>query len=101
MAINRLHESFEIMLIANPDCDKAELIKFVRDFISADQAEYKKNADSGKLTFGKYRGLTVEQVVGLPKGQSYLKWMSNQLWFEEDKFPMLYRACVEHDVIKA
>ena len=100
MAINRLHESFEIFLVANPECDKAELTKFVRDFISADQEEYKRNADTGKLTFGKYRGLTVEQVVGLPKGQSYLKWLSNQLWFQMDKFPMLYQACIDQGVIE-
>jgi hypothetical protein len=71
------------------------VFKFVNDFIENEQANYKKNKDSGLITFGKFKGQSVEQVAQLDKGLDYLGWISRQSWFSADKFPALYTKVTE------
>lgn len=68
----------------------ANMFKFVNEFIENEQATYKKNKDSGLITFGKYRNQSVEQVAQLDKGLDYLGWVSRQSWMTSEKFPSLY-----------
>ena len=71
------------------------VFKFVNDWIENEQATYQKNKDSGLITFGKYRGQSVEQVAQLEKGLDYLGWVSRQSWFNDEKFPVLHAKVVE------
>jgi hypothetical protein len=71
------------------------VFKFVNDFIEKEQSAYKKNTESGLITFGKYKGQSVEQVAQLDKGLDYLGWISRQSWFSADKFPALYTKVTE------
>ena len=68
----------------------ANMFKFVNDFIENEQANYKKNKESGLLTFGRYKGQSVEKVAQLDKGLDYLGWVSRQSWMTSEKFPSLY-----------
>ena len=73
----------------------ANVFKFVNEWIENEQANYKKNRDSGLITFGKYKGQSVEQVAQLEKGLDYLGWVSRQSWFNNEKFPALHAKVSE------
>ena len=73
----------------------SNIFKFVNDFIENEQKTYQKNRDSGLITFGKYKGQSVEQIAQLDKGLDYLGWISRQSWFSADKFPSLYNKVTE------
>jgi len=71
------------------------VIEWIKTYAEAKSAEYNKNKDSGALTFGKYRGQSVDQVANLEKGIEYLQWVQKQSWFTEDKFISLYPKVME------
>ena len=73
----------------------ANMFKFVNEWIENEQSTYKKNKDSGLITFGKFKGQSVEQVAQLEKGIDYLGWVSRQSWFNSEKFPALHASVTE------
>jgi hypothetical protein len=66
------------------------IVEWIKAYAEAKSAEYNDNKDKGNITFGKYKGQSVEQVANLEKGLDYLGWVSRQTWMAEDKFPSLY-----------
>lgn len=79
-----------------PSKTAEEIIQFINDYIDAKTKEYKTNVESNRITFGKWKGLTVKEVCASDKGKDYLKWLLKQQWFTEDKNPNLFedlRAC--------
>lgn len=71
------------------------LYDFVKGYIEEKTAEYKSNRDQGLITFGKYKGSKVEELVKLAKGRDYLGWVHRQTWFTSDKFPDLHAQIEE------
>ena len=71
------------------------VVDWLKTYVAEKNKEFASNRDEGKITFGKYRGQTVEQVAGLDKGLDYLGWVSRQTWMSADKFPALYVKITE------
>jgi hypothetical protein len=99
MALQRLKDEMKTEFINEDGKMKKvtanNVFKFVNEWIENEQANYKKNKDSGLITFGKYKGQSVEQVVQLDKGIDYLGWVSRQSWFNSEKFPTLHAKVTE------
>jgi hypothetical protein len=66
------------------------ILDFIDDFIQAEDAKYQKNKQNRALSFGKFKGFTIKEVLAADKGKSYLEWLTQQQWFNSDKFPDLY-----------
>lgn len=94
MALQRLKDEMKTEFMTEEGKMKKvtanNVFKFVNEWIENEQANYKKNKDSGLITFGKYKGQSVEQVVQLDKGIDYLGWVSRQSWMTPEKFGSLY-----------
>ena len=60
------------------------------NYIEEDSKAYNALKDTGKVTFGKYKGYSIAELNQAPKGAEYIGWLLNQLWFEESKFPTLF-----------
>ena len=69
---------------------KQEHKDFINGYIDAEQAKYTSNKKDGRLTFGKFKDYSVDQIVKAPKGLDYLKWLLEQSWFNAEKFGDLY-----------
>ena len=69
------------------------ILEFLDKQIVEQKAEYKLNKDTGRISFGKYKGFTIKDVLKCPsgKGESYLQWLMNQSWFVDEKYPDLYQ----------
>jgi len=67
-----------------------KVIQWITEYAEKRQKQYQDNKNSGKITFGKYKGQTVEAVAGLDKGIDYLGWVSRQTWMSSEKFPTLF-----------
>ena len=95
-AITRMLEQMEI---THPVAKMTRPAKTIHEWIKAyaekESAEYANNKDKGLISFGKYKGQSVEAVMGLDKGAEYLLWVQKQSWFTEDKFSVLYPKIVE------
>ena len=95
-AISRMMEELETV---HPTAKMTKPTKLIIDWIKAyaekESAEYADNKDKGLISFGKYKGQSVEAVMGLDKGADYIGWISRQSWMVEDKFPSLYPKIVE------
>ena len=95
-AISRMLQQMEI---THPTEKMTKQTKIIIDWIKAyaekESAEYADNKDKGLISFGKYKGQSVEAVMGLDKGADYLGWVQKQSWFTEDKFSVLYPKIVE------
>ena len=82
------------------DPTSSELLDFVDNYITAENAKYKTAVANNLVTFGKFKGFSVEQVVASPKGTDYLMWLMSQQWFTEDKFPGLIAEIKKHTLKK-
>ena len=73
--------------------DGVLILEFLDKQIVEQKAEYKLNKDTGRISFGKYKGFTIKDVLKCPsgKGESYIQWLMNQSWFVDDKYPDLYQ----------
>ncbi len=60
------------------------------NYIEEDSKAYNALKDTGKVTFGKYKGYSIAELNQAPKGAEYISWLLNQTWFEESKFPALF-----------
>ena len=87
------------MEITHPVAKMTRPAKTIHEWIKAyaekESAEYNKNRDNGLISFGRYKGQSVEAVMGLDKGLEYLQWVQKQSWFTEDKFSSLYPKVME------
>ena len=74
------------------------------NYIEEDSKAYNALKDTGKVTFGKYKGYSIAELNQAPKGAEYISWLLNQTWFEESKFPQLFadikRLNIKKKVVK-
>ena len=101
MALQRLNDSIDLKLLETPKMTAKALLAHIKDFTENEQKEYAKNNDTGALTFGKFRGMTVDELVQNETGKSYCSWLVSQSWLTPDKFPKLLDNLEAHGITKA
>ena len=67
-----------------------EMKQWATDFIDRDSKEFAALKDTGKFTFGKWKGYSVAELAQTPKGLEYVQWCMGNAWFDESKFPTLF-----------
>ena len=85
--LNEMSTIYPLELLSK---EEKSMLKWIKEYAEKKERQYKENKDSGKITFGKYKGQTVEAVAGLDKGIDYLVWVSRQTWMSSEKFPTLF-----------
>ena len=96
MSLTKMIEDLEAVHTYDGLADPARtIVDWLRNYVNEKTKEFKVNRESGKLTFGKYKGQTVGQVANLDKGLDYLGWILKQTWFSSDKFPSLHAQIKE------
>jgi len=96
MSLTKLIEDLEAVHTYNGLADPAKaVVDWIRNYVNEKNKEFTANRDSNKITFGKYKGQTVEQVAKLDKGLDYLSWILKQTWFSPDKFTNLHAQITE------
>ena len=86
MSLNK----FKIALLEKfPDLkvENEEIYNFVETYIDEQQKEFKQNKCDGKLQFGKYKGYKLSELALTSKGSEYIQWLTQQAWFNEEKYP--------------
>ena len=101
MALKRLNESIDLQMKETPKMSTKALLAHIKDFTETEQKEYAKNNDNGCLNFGKFRGMTVDELVQNETGKSYCSWLVSQSWLTPDKFPKLLDDLESHGITKA
>jgi hypothetical protein len=81
-----LYEKFNDLLNKEGNRDMKD---FIDSYVEAEQKEYTNNKNNGKLTFGKYKGYSIDELAKTDKGKDYLSWLSAQSFFTEGKFDEL------------
>jgi len=78
------------------------ILNWIRTYNSKLEEEYKENREKNryKIPFGKYRGSTIDAILGMEKGSDYLAWLLRQSWFCEDNWKDLRSAVQEKLKIK-
>ena len=92
MSLQKLLTHLQETIDNNPKTTVDDLMDNIKEYISEQNKEYKKNVQDGKIRFGKYKGFSVKELSTLEKGLDYLGWLLKQTWFSEDKFRSLYDA---------
>jgi hypothetical protein len=88
MSLNKFRDA---LLEHIPDLDNTNpVFKFLQDYIENEQKIYKANKKDGKLTFGKFKDLSIKEVASSEPGRKYLEWLMAQSWFTPDKFQEHY-----------
>ena len=96
MSLTKLVEDLEAVHTYNGLADPAKVIvDWIRNYANEKNKEFLANRESGKITFGRYKGQTVGQVVKLDKGPEYLHWILKQTWFSPDRFKSLHEQITE------
>jgi uncharacterized protein (DUF3820 family) len=80
------------LAMENDDMTTDEMLTFIDKFIANEQQQYKQNVQEGRITFGKYKGFTIPELLATEKGADYLQWLRKQTWFTNDKFGSLIEA---------
>jgi hypothetical protein len=82
--------------------DQQLILDYIDELIIEQNLEFKSNKSSGKITFGKYKGYTIKEVLKTPdnKGLHYIQWLMIQSWFSEDKFEDLYKQIKDAKIKK-
>ena len=75
-------------------------MEWIEDYIKENKKEYRDNRDSGKLTFGKYKGYEISELAQTEKGKDYLQWLMAQSFFSEDKFTCYHNKLKELGIKK-
>ena len=86
MSLNK----FKIALLEKfPDfkVENEEIYNFVETYIADQQREFKQNKSGNKLSFGKYVGYSISELALTSKGYEYIQWLTQQAWFNEEKYP--------------
>ena len=76
----------------------SDVLAFLDKYVNTEKKEYTDNKENNALTFGKYKGHTVEDLSKNDKGRDYLQWMLAQSWAE--KFPDIVAKCTELKINK-
>jgi uncharacterized protein (DUF3820 family) len=79
---------------------KEDVVEWIEDYIKENKKEYRDNRDSGKLTFGKYKGYEISELAQTEKGKDYLQWLMAQSFFSEDKFTCYHNKLKELGIKK-
>lgn len=82
-----------------PEIDE-DVVEWIEDYIKENKKEYRDNRDSGKLTFGKYKGYEISELAQTEKGKDYLQWLMAQSFFSEDKFTCYHNKLKELGIKK-
>jgi hypothetical protein len=82
MALRQLKEGLD-KFCENDPAD--EILAYVNNFIEENQKQYTANVDKKGLTFGKWKGFTMQEMSKDAKGRDYIQWLLKQDWFTEDK----------------
>jgi hypothetical protein len=82
-----------------PEIDE-DVVEWIEDYIKDNKKEYRDNRDSGKLTFGKYKGYEISELAQTEKGKDYLQWLMAQSFFSEDKFTCYHNKLKELGIKK-
>jgi len=97
MALRKLRDAIDSQF---PNLDLEEdtvsakvLYDFINDYILQDSEQYKTNKEEKKLTFGKWKGFSIEELSKNAKGADYLQWLLAQAWCSEDKFGYIHEEC--------
>ena len=85
-----IHEQFPTLGIEGHDVTADALMSFIDDYAEIDRKQYLKNKGDGRLSFGKHKGFSVQELCANPKGLSYMNWLLRQSWFEESKYPEIF-----------
>ena len=67
-----------------------DVISYVNDFIDEQQKTYTQNKENRCISFGKFKGSSMEDMSKTTTGKSYIQWLLKQSWFTEEKFQDLY-----------
>ena len=73
----------------NLDTSAPDVVKFIEEYSEQQQNLFKSQKNNGQITFGKYRGYTVRELLLVDKGRSYLEWLLQQEWFGEERYNTL------------
>jgi hypothetical protein len=76
-----------------------ELKTFIIEYAEEVALKYNKDRTDRKLTFGKHKGYTVEELSLTVKGKDYLRWLLKQSWCTEDRFEYIYEDARKYKVI--
>ena len=78
-----------------------EIKEWVANYIEEDAKAFNALKDTGKFSFGKWKGYSVAELAQTPKGLEYVQWCLQQAWFEESKFPTLHADIKRLNIKKA
>ena len=92
--LDHLNEKFDDISMVTG----SELYQSIEEYKKEQDTKYQKLKSEGKITFGRYRGYTVKEMVRTMKGRDYLRWLLQQTWFTE-KFTDLVEQ-IEKEGIK-
>ena len=82
---NSLIEKFPDIAVENE-----EIYNFVEKYVEDQTKEFKQNKSDGKLQFGRYKGYSLSELSLTSKGAEYIQWITQQSWFNEEKYPEHY-----------
>ena len=82
--VEKLHKNFTPEILHD---DGLLIMNYINNYVL--ENESKNNSVS--ITFGKYNGYLVSELMGIDKGRDYLQWLIGQSWI--DKFPEIIKEC--------
>lgn len=91
MSLQRFQEA---LLERFPTIDE-EISIFVDTYIRNERKQYMADRGAGLMTFGKFKGHSIDSLAIDEKGREYLKWLLAQSFFTEEKFSALHQKLTE------
>jgi len=82
-----------------PELDQ-EVADWISEYSDREQKEWHDNKADGKLTFGKYKGYSLDELAKADKGKEYLQWLLAQSFFSEEKFSGYHKKLKELNIKK-
>ena len=82
-----------------PQLDQ-DIQDFIEEYIEKDKQAYFESKSDGKLSFGKYKGYSLDELASSTKGKEYLQWLMAQSFFSEDKFGHYHKKLKELGIKK-
>jgi len=100
--IKAIEEKFPLLAHCSDEdqTTASTLFEFITEYAEEDRKQWEKNKADGKLTFGKWKGFSIDELVASPKGSDYLSWLLTQSWCTEDKYGYIYEGCKRHNISK-
>jgi hypothetical protein len=104
MALRKLRESimenFPTVNDEGNDVSGTHLLEFIDSHMEAEQKQYENNRANNLITWGKYRGYSVEELSRTEKGKSYLEWTLSQSWVIPERFGWFIDQCTALNIVK-